>query len=226
MNDTDGETPSQGDEFNNLINKQHYEDVMPFMKSINDHEEYSDPKNTLELKTLKPGQELTLEFYPSPENPEPEPIIINITEVVSSHIKGIARGGPEKWEAMEVGLGLSTFADSGSLAKGGVVEPGLYPELHFTDEKLKAEQAELIRKIYSENHLIFIQGARIDDKYFDEYRTDLNVPTTEDRINWMMDLAHIGHRAYTPGMLADWKVEIPQIVDPNVIKFGQGTSGK
>jgi hypothetical protein len=218
----DQEDTGVGEAFEQLVQDKRGEKMVPGLEQWGEHDRLGDPESRLELNTLKIGDELTLEFYPSSKEPEPEPIIIDIQEVGKTSIKGLARGGLEKWEDLEILVIGSTVHPHSTMMRVGVIEPGLCPELHFTDEALKEEQTAKLKEIYIADRAVRIHGNLFDDAYFDEYRTDLDLPTTEERVNWLASVHNLGHRVSRPGELADYKVESPQKVDLASLKKKAG----
>lgn len=199
--------------FNEAAKRAHYEAIIPRLKDIHAHDDNLKPEDVLKLGECEVGQEITLEFYPSQFEPEIKPIRLVVTGVGENSIDGLASGGPKDWVDKKVGIGCSTIVWEGSMARPGVIEPGLYPEFHYMDEEKRAKDIALLKEIYTKQHSVFINGIKFDDKYFDEYRTDLSLPTTEERINWLVQIHGFGRSKCTPGELATWKVEEPQPIE-------------
>ncbi len=204
---------SAGDIFDEITRRQHFEDMVPRMREVHEHDRNKTEGGTLTLNTLRPGEEVRLEFYPTAEEPDPDPVILQVTKVGENSIKALASGGLLKWEDKEVGVGHSAFSPFGSMARFGVLEVGLYPELNYHDqEKVNAAEKQ-IAEIWKDGHFVFINGIRFDDKYFDEYRTDLNIPTAKERVHWLAENNHFGNAKLIPGKLADFRVEKPEPIE-------------
>ena len=102
------------------------------------------------------------------------------------------------------------------MAKSGVLEVGLFPEINYFDPMKVVEAETQIREFWNKDHGVVIRGISFDDKYFDEYRTDLDLPTPEDRIRWLAENTHVGNQKLIPGKLANFQVEKPQRIDLSV----------
>ena len=202
------------DPFEEAAKRKYYEDIMPRMKQVHEHDEDKTEGGDLELKKLKKGDEVTMEFYPSEKDLEPEKMRVVVTDVGERSIRALASGGPLKWVDKEVGINGSVFAPGGSMMRLGMLEIGLYPEFGYFDDEKFDKAAKKIREAYEKEHAVTIFGNRFDDKYFDEYRTDLTLPTTRERADWLAG-AHkiLGRGVLSDLKLANFKVEQPQAVE-------------
>lgn len=192
--------------FQQAANQSYIEGKIPRLKQVHEHDKNITKDGVLELNTLEAGDQVTLDFYPTKTDPEPEPMILVVKKVNETSIKAIASGGPKKWVDVEVGLGHSTFG--GSIAKAGVLEVGLYPEFHYFDAELKKMEQSKIAEIYSEHGLVYVRGIRFDQDFFD-YRKDLKLNTREKQIKYMQNDERLGMNVLNAEALASFKVEKP-----------------
>lgn len=192
--------------FQEAARERYFEDGIPRLKQIHEHNKNLTKDGVLELNTLEVGDRVTLDFYPTKNDPEPEQMTLVVKKVNETSIKAIASGGPKNWVDVEVGLGHSTYG--GSTAKIGVLEVGLYPEFHYFDPEFKKEEQGKIREIYSEHGLVYIRGIKFDQDFFNS-RKDLGLDTKEKQIEYMQNDDRLGRNVLNAEVLASFKVEKP-----------------
>jgi len=192
--------------FQHAAREKYLEDKIPRLKQVHEHDKNLTKDGVLELNTLEVGDQVTLDFYPTKNDPEPEQMTLVVKKVNETSIKAIASGGPKNWVDVEVGLGHSTFG--GSMAKAGVLEVGLYPEFHYFDPEFKKEEQRKIEEIYSEHGLVYIRGIKFDQDFFD-FRKDLKLDTKEKQIEYMQNDDRLGRNVLNAEALAAFKVDKP-----------------
>ena len=142
---------SAAEQFGEMAKIAAIENVVPRMKDVHANEENVKPEDILKLGSLEVGDELTLEFYPQKNAPEPKPIRISVTEVREKGVSGLASGGNTDAVDMEVSVSSSSVSQNGSMARIGEIQIGFYPEIMRVDLERKDKIREIILGKYDEN---------------------------------------------------------------------------